>query len=226
MKWSYMHTGENVCVMDRILVKKLSLTMNLLSTTSARSAGQTLRLPAEWSRIHACAHSCGLEAIPVTNLRNTLPRRSSNVLIWCRNLTGQLLLSCQLGQDLWRQTAPNCRGCLSSGCHQLFIGLSLSTRTLNHLPAGLVVVVLRRHLHTRAHMQHAFNAHVCTQNHSDKHTLLNSYLHSFSHSLCPHPPTPETPVMKTRCYYSPRTEGSSSATQLSALSPLLTMEAP
>lgn len=160
MKWSYMHTDENVCVMDRILVKKLSLTMNLLSTTSARSAGQTLRLPAEWSRIHACAHSCGLEAIPVTNLRNTLPRRSSNVLIWCRNLTGQLLLSCQLGQDLWRQTAPNCRGCLSSGCHQLFIGLSLSTRTLNHLPAGLVVVVLRRHLHTRAHMQHAFNAHV------------------------------------------------------------------
>lgn len=130
------------------------------------------------------------------------------------------------GRDLWRQIALNCRGCLSSGCHQLFIGLSLSTRTLNHFPTGLVVVVLRRHLHTHAHMHRAFNAHVCTQNHSDKHTLLNGYLHSFSHSLCPHPPTPETPVMKTRCYYSPRTEGSSSATQLSALSPLLTVEAP
>lgn len=47
MKWSYMHTGEKVCVMDRIQVKKLSLTMNLLSTTSACSAAQTLRLPAK-----------------------------------------------------------------------------------------------------------------------------------------------------------------------------------
>lgn len=76
------------------------------------------------------------------------------------------------------------------------------------------------------HMHNTFNAHVCTQKHSDKHTLLNGYLHSFSHSLCPQPPTPETPVMKTRCFYSPRTEGSGSATQLSALSPLLTVKAP
>lgn len=70
------------------------------------------------------------------------------------------------------------------------------------------------HTHIHTHMHNTFNAHVSTQKHSDKHTLLNGYLHLFSHSLCPHPQPLKTPVMKTRCLYSPRTEGSGSATQL------------
>ena len=196
---------EKVRAMDRIEVRRLSprVILSKLDCISLSSCADTVSA-SRMVRIHACAHCCGLDAFPVTNLQTTLPRWSRNLLIWRRNPTGRLLMSCPLTRVLWRQIALNCRGCLSSGCHQLFIGLSLSTRTLNRLSTGLVVVVPRTH--TRAHTQtharthNAFNAHVCTQKHSDKHTLLNGYLHSFSHSLCSHPPTPENPSNENKMF--------------------------
>lgn len=134
-------------------------------------------------------------------------------------------MSCQLTAVLWRQIALRNRGYLSSGCHQLFIPLSLSTQTLHHLPTGLMVVVLwtithtTHLLHTSAHMYRNIQTNIPVK-------LLPPLFLSLP--LPPHPPPPPTPepsVMKTRCFYSPRTEGSSSAAQVKAPTPLLTVDA-
>lgn len=152
--------------------------------------------------------------------RNTLHCKCHQQrVVTSRNKMRCLFMSCQLTRS---SLALRKRGCLSSGCHQLFI-LSFSTQTLHHLPVGLMVVVLWTiTLHT-THLLYT-SAHTCTQKHSSQTYTLNCYLHSTPLFLCP-PPTPDPPVMKTRCFYSPRTEGSSSATQVRAPSPLLSTDA-
>lgn len=100
-----------------------------------------------------------------------------------RNKIWWLLMSCQLTAALWRQIAFSSRARLSSGCHQLFI--PLSTHSLNHLPTGLMVVVLWTITHT-TYLLHT-SAHMYAETFRQTHPL-NCYLHSFSHSLCPTTP--------------------------------------
>ena len=125
------------------------------------------------------------------------------------NRAGRSLMSRQLTADLWRQIALRNRGCLSSGCHQLFV-LSFSAASPHRAKRRQVPRITT----------HATHLHLCSQTHT-----LNCYLHLVLHLLQPSPPTlPDPPVMKTRCFYPPRTEGSSSAARLRAPTPLLAVD--
>lgn len=116
-------------------------------------------------------------------------------------------------------TDGDSRGCWSSVCHQHFIPLSLPTQIVHHLSSELMAVVLWtvtrivHLLHTSAHM------------HRNIQTNIPLKLLPPLHPSPKPPPTPEPLVMQTRCFYSPRTEGSGSAAQVKAPTPLLTADA-
>lgn len=129
------------------------LSFNVSTLDFQRGLKHFCRRGAFWQRgsdWHVCTRCCGSEAVIAANLLTTLQQRSHGAprckchVVRRGNKTRWLLMSCQRTAALWRQIAPcSGGGCLSSGCHQLFIPLSLSTQTLHHLPTGLMVVVLR-----------------------------------------------------------------------------------
>lgn len=139
-----------------------------------------------------------------------------------RSKTRWLLMSCQITAVLWQQMGTEGDVGHLDVISILFLRPCPHRRQMHHLSSELMAVVLWTVTRT-VHLLH-------TSAHMHRNIQTNIPLKLLPPLQPPHPPkkpppTPEPLVMQTRCFYSPRTEGSGSAAQVKAPTPLLTADA-